>query len=106
MYTRLLSICMYACAGRNQASLQDGYDVLKRMKTAGVSPTCVTYSALMAVVAGAARHGKANAKDGEGVLEKMAEANLKPDVITYNALLAGRSLRVCVCVCVCVYGNG
>jgi hypothetical protein len=54
----------------------------------GGQPTAVTFSALMAVVAGSARQGKATIRDGEMVLENMARRGVGADVVTYNALLA------------------
>ena len=47
--------------------MEEGYSILNRLQQHGLKPTAVTFSALMAVVAGAARQGKATLRDGEMV---------------------------------------
>jgi hypothetical protein len=108
------------CALHGRADMADGWAVLEEMQAWGIPPDVETYTLLLCVAAGAARHGtqsyssarstrctvvlseravlagRASLRDADVVLAEMEESGLEPHALTFGAwvdVVAGAALR-------------
>ena len=75
-------------AAAGHASVRDGVAILDRMTSVGVPPSLQTFNRHLAVVAGAASHGRGNGTHAADALARMAQAGIAPSRETYWSWLS------------------